>query len=423
MMQLWEDLYEPGLYSDLWYRFKGKPLLICHDKRAIPDEIRDFFTWRMPIWGGPTGPLQWAWEGNPPAVACDAEGNAEQMAISVCANACDYPSDDPRHGSNMSDGYWGFEVHGRSWHHGKKDERENAAHYGFHIGEQMELALEKDPPVVFICQWNEWLVPFLTTGLVGAPSYKNHGHDICFRDEFDLEYSRDIEPMKGGYKDAFYLQMASFVRKFKGMEPPAVDCDYTPLQMNGDFSQWEGNGIAYREYVGDVRKRDCKGYDDVGRYVNDTGNHEFSLLKVASDSTHLYFYAECVKEITPWENERWMNLYLTPEGTSCPAWEGYSYLLRRHPDCKDRYVVERCAKSGEYAWERIGFAEFSLAENKLAIKVSKDLLGVTEEDFSLAFKWSDNMQERDVMDFYVNGDCAPRGRMNYVYLFRKSGAQ
>jgi hypothetical protein len=85
--------------------------------------------------------------------------------------------------------------------------------------------------------------------------------------------------------------------------------------------------------------------------------------------------------------------------------------------------VERCAKSGEYAWERIGFAEFSLAENKLAIKVSKDLLGVTEEDFSLAFKWSDNMQEQDVMDFYVNGDCAPRGRMNYVYLFRKSGAQ
>ena len=48
------------------------------------------------------------------------------------------------------------------------------------------------------------------------------------------------------------------------------------------------------------------------------------------------------------------------------------------------------------------------------------LLGISSEDFSIEFKWSDNMQDRDVMDFYVNGDCAPMGRLNYTYYFKKS---
>ena len=30
------------------------------------------------------------------------------------------------------------------------------------------------------------------------------------------------------------------------------------------------------------------------------------------------------------------------------------------------------------------------------------------------FKWSDNMQEDNPLDWYVNGDAAPGGRFNYV---------
>ena len=417
MMQLWEDLYEPGLYSDLWFYYKGKPLLICHDKRALPDEIRNFFTWRTPIWRNPTAPLQWAWEGNPPAVAFDAQGNPEQMAISVCANACDLSPNDPLYGTNMSDAHWGTPVHGRSWHNGKKDMRENATHYGFHIGEQMEFALEKDPPVVFLCQWNEWLVPFLTTKSTCVPPYDYHGHDICFRDEFNEEYSRDIEPMKGGYKDAYYLQMTSFIRKFKGMEQPTIDNTFFSPQINENFSQWQGQGVSYLEYVGDAKKREWRGYDNIGVYRNDTAKNEFALLKTASDNDNVYFYAKCVESLT-WKNKKSMNVYINVRENNAPAWEGYTFLLQKQSETK--YALLRCKTQNAYAWEQIAQIDFYEKGNQLHLKIPKALLGIAKNNFALEFKWSDNMQENDVMDFYVNGDCAPRGRMNYVYFFEKA---
>jgi len=37
----------------------------------------------------------------------------------------------------------------------------------------------------------------------------------------------------------------------------------------------------------------------------------------------------------------------------------------------------------------------------------------------IEFKWSDNMQQDDPLDWYVNGDVAPGGRFNYVYTAKK----
>ena len=35
----------------------------------------------------------------------------------------------------------------------------------------------------------------------------------------------------------------------------------------------------------------------------------------------------------------------------------------------------------------------------------------------LEFKWSENRQADDAMDFYVNGDAAPRGRLNWLFIY------
>lgn len=417
LMDLWEQLYEPGLYENLWFYWKGKPLIICHDKRAMPDEIRSFFTWRAPTWKNPTAPGVWAWEGNPQQVAVDQDGNPEQIAVSVCANACDLPRNHPLYGTSMSDGHWGTPIHGRSWHNGKKDTRENATHYGFHLQEQMEYALEQDPPVAFLCQWNEWLVPFLTSKTVGAPQYDCKGHDICLRDEFNEEYSRDIEPMRGGYKDAYYLQMVAFVRRFKGMDSPAVDSEWHTLPIGRDFSPWEQVPFTCREYTGDCTPRDWPGYDAVGRYRNNTGRNEFLTLKVASDKEKLYFYVECVGDITPPAPENWMTLFLRNPQSKEKAWEGYQYVVNRIGYTDGSALLEACGADGAYAWRPIGRVECICQKNKLHLGIPKSLLGIDGDCFSLEFKWSDNMQQADVMDFYVNGDAAPRGRMNYVYCF------
>lgn len=416
MMDLWEQLYEPGLCSNLWFYWKGKPLIICHFERSMPDEIRNFFTWRAPTWGAPKRPNTWAWGAGRQAVAVDEKGEREQIACSCCSCVCDHPYGHPLEGTNMSDGYFGAEVHGRSWHNGAKDTRENAFHYGFHLQEEMDNAIKEDVPVAFLCQWNEWLVPFLTKNSVSVPQYDYKFGDIVFRDEFNEEYSRDIEPMKGGYMDAYYMQTVAFSRKFKGMEKPAVDTENNTVLINQNFNSWENIGIEYNEFLGDCTPRNEPSYDAIGKYENYTGRNEFKTLKVASDNENIYFFAECVSNITKPTSENWMTLYLRLPQSNNPAWNGYHFAVNRVLGEEGRIVVEKCAEGGKYMWQKIGNAEFYLKGNKLHLKLPKAVIELTEDSYELEFKWSDNMQEADVMDFYANGDSAPRGRMNWVYI-------
>ncbi|MBQ8509432.1 MAG: hypothetical protein IJ493_05930 [Clostridia bacterium] len=405
MMELWEQLYEPRLYSELYFMWKGKPLIICHSQRAIPDEIREFFTWRSPTWCDPKLPNTWAWEGNPQKVAVDEHGNPEEIVINVCT--ANY---------SMSEAYWGAPVKGRSWHDGHRDERENAFHYGFHFMEQAENALKLDPPVAFLTQWNEWLVPFLTKNTVSAPNYGSE-HHIVLRDEYNEEYSRDLEPMKGGYKDSYYLLMAAFARRFKGLpKPAAAECGHT-IDIGGGFEQWDEVFPAYREYTGDVAPRSFRAYDAIGRYENFTGRNEFALLKVAADSENVYFYAECSNDITPCTDKNHMMLFLKIADSGRPGWEGYSFLVNRLTPENGVTSIEECTESGCYRWNRIADAPIRISGRKLHIRIPRSVLGLPGGSFRLEFKWSDNMQEEDVMDFYQNGDAAPRGRMNYIYLF------
>lgn len=400
LMDLWEQLYEPRLYPELWFYWKGKPLIVCHFMRSLPDEVREFFTWRKPTWCAPTEPDTWAWEGNPQKVAVDSNGAPEEVAVNVCRCAVDpnYPNKGEYAG--MGSAAFGVPVMGRSWHNGAKDTRPNASHYGFLFEEQAKFALESDAPVAFLCQWNEWLVPFLTektNTLYGMPQW------IRLQDEFNEEYSRDLEPMKGGYKDAYYLQMASFIRRFKGLDPPAKANGMHTITGFSDFDEVEP---VYREYTGDVTPRDFRAYDAVGRYKNYTGRNEFAELRVAADSENVFFLAECSQKITEPSDERWMNLYLKT-GT-LPAWEGYDYRVRF--DGKMKLCRYDCG------WKEICAVDYEVDSKKLRLTIPKKLLGLGEK-FRLEFKWSDNMQEDDVMDFYQNGDAAPRGRMNWVYYF------
>jgi len=49
----------------------------------------------------------------------------------------------------------------------------------------------------------------------------------------------------------------------------------------------------------------------------------------------------------------------------------------------------------------------------IIIPLSK--IGLTQP-VDIEFKWSDNMQDdTDPLDWYINGDAAPGGRLNYIY--------
>lgn len=413
LMDLWEQLYEPRLYPELYFYWKGKPLMICHSMRSLPDEIRDFFTWRSPTWGVPTKENTWAW-GTEQKVAVDENGTPEEIAVSVCRVA--YESDKDYGFRGMGDAAYGIPMIGRSWHDGAKDTRKNASHYGFQFEEQAQNALNSDAPVAFVTQWNEWLVPYLTEE--NNTLYPMDGYPIRLQDEFNEEYSRDLEPMKGGYMDAYYMHLISFVRRFKGMEKPVIDTNKHSIVINTDFSQWDNVNIAYREYTGDVYPRSFKAYDAIGKYENYTGRNEFKILKVASDDEKLYFYAEFVNKIKFLSDGKPIILFLNVNDDKSARWSEYNYMVVINKNFEAELF--ECAENGKFIWKKVEAVNCFADGNKLHMEINKDILSKEMgDDFTFEFKWVDNMQENDVMDFYVNGDAAPRGRLNYVYLFNK----
>ena len=135
---------------------------------------------------------------------------------------------------------------GRSFHDGREPGPEGRDGSGRNFAEQWRRALELDPKVIFVTNWNEWVAGRYTTAnmpLRGAGP-------VTFVDEFDAEFSRDIEPMVGGHGDNYYYQMVANIRRFKGARPiPAVVAG--PIAVDGRFDDWAGVGPEFRDTVGD----------------------------------------------------------------------------------------------------------------------------------------------------------------------------
>lgn len=416
LTDLWQDLYSHRYFSDLYFMWKGKPLIVCHDNRPMLQEIRDFFTFRAPTWCTPDVPNTWYWEGSPKQrVARDEHGNPEEIPVSVsCAGAPEgYKT---KFTIGASEGYFGVPTLSRSFTYakGKVDTRPNAAYYGLFFQEQIETAIKEDPPVAYVTQFNEWLVPFLTRKT--NQRYKM-AHEILLQDEYDIERSRDIEPMEGGYKDAYYFQLMSFIRRFKGLEQPAKATKFYTI-ADGDWDAWKNVSPVYREYTGDAAPRFFKGYDACGIYENRTGRNEFEELRVALDGKDIVFYAKTVKDITPRTDPNWMMLFIKVRSNPDKGWESYQYLLNRKVGDGNLTSLER-TKDG-WNWTEIAKVPYSLKGCELMIRIPRKALGIeSDSDVKLEFKWSDNMQKKDVMDFYVNGDAAPRGRLNYYFELLK----
>lgn len=199
----------------------------------------------------------------------------------------------------------------RSFHNGANDKAEGAYLYGYNFAEQFEHAIASDADIIFITGWNEWIA-----------GRQGEWHDVkvpvIFVDNADINNSRDIQPMKGGYGDNYYMQMISFIRKYKGVKNANKELntdtisDNKTIDIQGDFSQWDAAGVTYIDYTEDTINRDARGY---GRlvYKNETGRNDFYIMKVASDSEYVYFYAQTLNNLTNTSDKNWMNLFTKQE--------------------------------------------------------------------------------------------------------------
>lgn len=403
--ELYEDLYGKGLYKDLWFHWRGKPLVLA-DPAKVDPQYRDFFTFRRPepsYFVGPCEPNMWGWlEIHPQHVFHDENGRPEQMVVGVGQNG---------HDGRLS-AFSVANTYGRSWHGGKRDTRPGAVDYGFNVMEQWERALEVDPEFIFITGWNEWIAMRLD-------EFAGEKEPVMFVDQYDQEHSRDIEPMVGGHSDAYYYQMVDYIRRFKGArEAPHAGPKRTILIGNG-FGGWKSVKPEYRDEIGDTMHRDHPGYDDVGRYMNATGRNDLVLMKVAHDTKYVYFYAQTAGPITPHTDPHWMMLFINTDRDPETGWEGYDFVVNRRVIDTKTTTVAMLSAGAHTSHESL--LSYSVSGNQLELAIPRSALGLTDlkKPLDFEFKWADNMQKLgDITEFTVNGDAAPNGRFNYRYFER-----
>ncbi|MFZ5828557.1 MAG: sulfatase-like hydrolase/transferase, partial [Planctomycetota bacterium] len=400
---LYQRLYATGKYRDLWFLWRGKPLIMASPK-GLSHEIREFFTireswaWTHSQWFG-DGRDKWPWiDNSPQGFGWHERGVPEQMAVAVGGHPV----------ANL----------GRS-HHGGKQPEEPAAQTerGIYFQEQWSRALEVDPQFVFVTGWNEWVAQrFVKAERGGARAMLGRvlqPGDTYFVDQFSQEFSRDIEPMLGGHGDNYYYQLVANVRRFKGVRPMPAFRGPKEIRIDGDFSDWRDVEPEYLDTIGDVAHRDHQGWGTAGRYVDRAGRNDFVALKAAADDNHLFFYAETRNAMTPPEGDRWMLLWIDTDCDPQTGWQGYDIVVNRKVGEARKSSVEKLDSDAQPVL--VGQATLAFRGNELELELPAHLLGATAGK-SFDFHWTDNVRpSENGEDAAASADHAPNGRFRYRF--------
>ena len=404
-------------YDHLWYRVDGKPMLVCNShSNSMPAAAYKYFHMRFAQWPREdfqSDGLAWLDHGRWTEDGKNAIFGGDGLKTIMTVQVADHRGTI----AYSSSAFYGNQTnHTRNWHNGANDPAEDAYLYGYNIGEQYEYALECNPDIVFITGWNEW---------VATRQRAWHGLEetepVILVDNANINSSRDIQPMKGGYGDNYYLQMMDFIRQYKGAPTisvalnTAAEVKPITMDMTAGMNQWNAVGGYYLDYIQEIADRKAVGYGGMF-YQDDTGRNDIYKMKVANDSENLYAYVQTMDIIQGLDGEHCLSMFISTGNENNENWCGYDYVIGRKAATKDGLTIEKRTADG---WEVVGYAKYSVALNELQFAVPLETLGLSVEDVSIQFKFADNYQgEDDIYSFYLNGDAAPYGRMNYVYESR-----
>jgi hypothetical protein len=412
LRQLYRDVYKPGRYKHLWFFWKGKPVIMGYPDNltdsAEDKEIKEFFTFRpgQPDYvDGPKRNDQWGWLDNypQPGYAKGPNGVFEQVTVGVAQNA----------GPSTNGHCSAFNLPGTFSRSFSKqngfDPRPDGYLYGWNFQEQWDRAMEVDPELVFVTGWNEYIAG------QWLPKHGWTGDPFSFVDQFDWDRSRDVEPNKGwGDKgDVYYMQLIDNIRRFKGVSNAAPASAPKTIKI-GKADSWADVLPDFKHYKGNTFHRDHRGrYDQY--YKNTTGRNDIVGAKVARDNEKVYFYVETAENLSPKTDRNWMLLLIDSDRDKSTGWNGYDIIVNRVSPNGSKVVIEKNV-GNRWEWAQVGEAKAGIVGNKLEFGIDRSLLNQKGSQVNLEFKWNDNMQENgNIMDFYVNGDTAPGGRLNFVY--------
>ncbi|MCQ2432004.1 MAG: hypothetical protein MJ175_05295 [Clostridia bacterium] len=364
--QIYRSVYAPKYCPDTWFCFGGKPVIIAKEEECSP-ETQAFFNIKMSQW--PNEPDKrggWPWMDftRPQRVFENLDGEEEVINVSVAQHPQLRFGDSVLYGETTNCG--------RMYHDGANDPSEEAFLGGANFGEQFDRAIETDPPVVLVTGWNEWIAG-RWPGIPERP--------IMFVDCADAHYSRDLEMMRGGYFDNYYLQFISCIRRYKGQE--AADTHICRHVPGGDF------------------RRDNDGYDK--HYKNDTGRNPLASLYAEKVGDELIVRIKSHKPLEADRSGCFMQAFITGKG------ECGGVLTARMTE--DGAVLSRVSAA---SWNCVIDStpiKAVVADDSVEYRIPAELLPGGE----LWVKAADSREPiRRGEDFYDRGDCVPAGRLWFI---------
>ncbi len=402
MKSIYEAIYKQNLYPDLWYYRPGqtKPMIIGWEAGWAEEDlyIRDFFDLRLSQW--PNEPMKqdgfpWIDFGYP------QYNHNGTMSVSIAQHKGNIKMSTGDAGGNAGRGYLPYEM---------RNDTENMRQ-GSNFESQWQTVFDNYDAVdtVHITGWNEW---------IALKAVEKSDSSVFFVDTFNEEFSRDIEPMRGGYGDNFYLQMVRNIRKFKFDEKQEYILPQTSININIDDPAWENVKSVFKDFTGEVEPRNHVGYDRVTLYTDDSGRNDIDTISVTHDAENLYLRIETVQEITLHEegDTGWMNVLIRCPNDKSQGWNGYHYILNRQPSANTT-SLERLG--ADFSGEKVADVAYKIGGenyNVMFVSIPLSALGTDAENISVELKVADNVQKPDdIMDYYVTGDVAPIGRLNFKY--------
>lgn len=296
---------------------------------------------------------------------------------------------------------------------------ENPEGYGIYFQERWDETLASNPEFLYINDWNEWTAGKYQPKGDGTTPWLGRDNPFFFVDQYNSEFNRCIHPMKGGYTDNYYMQMAQNIRKYKGVRPIPELKGYTRIKIDGSFEDWNVIKTDYRDTRGDTFHRDAIGYGGTN-YINKSGRNDILDSKVGIDKKNISFYVTTAEKLTPHTGNNWMLLLIDADNNPETGWYGYDFLINKNVKSEKTTTLMRYDKSkGAQPWVEVADLKMNYAEKGLEIAVPRNLLGLSGDKFTFDFKWSDNAESLDdPISFCINGDTAPNRRFNFRCIWK-----
>ncbi|UFH55979.1 hypothetical protein [Spirosoma sp. KNUC1025] len=408
---VYEQFYAQNRYSELWFRWQGKPLILGKIEEMTNSAIRNFFTWRYSwAWTNSRNePHHWQWlDRTPQNYGWDKDHTVpEEIPVAVASHP------------------WDNNV-GKSFHQGQagvlnRQGTTSLTNQGRYFEEQWKRALQVNPSVVFVTGWNEWIAQRFVNSQTDSAAKAHPAlfmgkplkpKQTFFIDLYNQEYNRDIDPMKGGYTDNYYYQLVTNIRRYKGMSPPEEVSPPTTITIDGQFNDWTNLKPSFNDPSGDVMHRDWPRADNKINYTNTTGRNDIVLCRIARDNKKVYFYVKTATKLTSSTDKNWMLLFIDTDQFIETGWAGYDFLINKTIKDNKSTISHWNGKS----WTLVSSAFIKYTDDELELSVPLNAINQQPGKINFDFHWADNIQQfDDITEFFLNGDSAPDRRFNYRY--------